>query len=485
MPGMLVDDNQSTGTMVGLSSQLVLIAKDTMKHPRPRRVLIPFGTVDFQPLDNHIRITVDTRAQTRVRYQEYIIDTDLGCLVGNVSLVSKLYKIYLHAVSSYCLPDILTGRTGTEQALYELRSAACQSFQKLDADEAHLLKQIRSLTPNRTFYPAHLEVMQTIKWSSLTPLAQQHQFFTITGSIMKYATLLQAFPGRSEVDVHDFSTSASSINFHLLDRAARRNGVYYPVEFAGQPLRSGGDVIHTARDHTSREEAKDGAFVFAISSMVYHWSPTLMTTSQLFDTLKDLGNILSGEEVDLSYSRDWLERDLGSIWISLYNLCRSSSRHKHRFQLAFSLSSMAYSSIKTRNLIPTILAFATVPQFQTLNPPHWLFYELHKGIEWQREEVTQIVSSSAVSFEDTPDSELPVRANNQEDAAVLRQRHSTFQSHLQLQAKELTEYLRNQWPCEEPQSPPTASDGYVLPDLLITTQFKHLTGLLGCLTSQF
>jgi hypothetical protein len=458
MPGMMVDDDQSTGTMVGLSSQLVLHAKDEMKHPRPRRVLIPFGTVNFQPLDDHIRITVDTGAQTHVRYQEYIIDIDLGCLVGNVSLVSRLYKIYLHAVSSHCLPDILTGRTGTEQALYELRSAACKSFQEIDADEAHLLTQIKSLTPSRTFYPAHLEVMQTIEWSSLTPLAQQHQFFTITQSIMMYAKLLQTFPGRSEVDVHDFSTSALSSNLHLLDRAARRNGVYYPVEFAGQPLCSSGDVIHAARDHTSREEAKDIAFVFAISSMVYHWSPILMTTSPLFDTLKDLGNILSGE-VSLSYSRDWLERDLESIWISLYNLCRSSSRCKHRFQLAFSLSSMAYSSIETRNLIPTILAFATVPQFQTLKPPHWSLYELHKGMEWQREEVTRIVSSSAVSFEDTSDSELPVQADNQKDAAVLRQRRSAFQSRLQSQAKELTEYLRNQWPCKKPQSPPTASDG--------------------------
>jgi len=140
LPGMVIDSNQSTGTMFGLSSQLVLRPKESlaMELPRSRRVIIPYGDVHFEPKGDHVGVEVLTGSQDRVQYQEYKIDTDLGCLVGNVSLVSKLYKVYLHAVSSYCLPDPLTARTGTEEALSELGSASCLSFQTLGSDEAKL-----------------------------------------------------------------------------------------------------------------------------------------------------------------------------------------------------------------------------------------------------------------------------------------------------------------------------------------------------------
>ena len=168
LPGMVIDLNQSTGTMFGLSDQLVLRAKDPIaaQLPRSRRVIIPHGELHITEHGDHVSIDVDTRSHIHVKYFEYNIDTDLGCLIGNVSLISKLYKVYLHALSSHCLPDPLTGRTGTEEALHELSSASCRSFQKLGATEIDLLGQIATLTPNRTFYPDHLKVMQRIDWSS-------------------------------------------------------------------------------------------------------------------------------------------------------------------------------------------------------------------------------------------------------------------------------------------------------------------------------
>lgn len=40
-------------------------------------------------------------------------------------------KAYLHAATSFVLPDPLTGRTGTEEALHCLTSGSCQPWTPL------------------------------------------------------------------------------------------------------------------------------------------------------------------------------------------------------------------------------------------------------------------------------------------------------------------------------------------------------------------
>jgi hypothetical protein len=65
------------------------------------------------------------------KHNYFRINTALGRLVDNGSLQSKLFLCHLHAATSHCLPDPLTGRTGTEEALRILKSAAVASFIRL------------------------------------------------------------------------------------------------------------------------------------------------------------------------------------------------------------------------------------------------------------------------------------------------------------------------------------------------------------------
>lgn len=58
----------------------------------------------------------------------YYIDDQIGRLVNNRSLQSKLFLCYFYALTSFCLPDPLIHRTRTEQALLILSSAAVKSF---------------------------------------------------------------------------------------------------------------------------------------------------------------------------------------------------------------------------------------------------------------------------------------------------------------------------------------------------------------------
>jgi hypothetical protein len=454
-PGMVVDSCQSTGTMFGLKNQLIL-RPERSELPQPRRVIIPKGRPHFPRDGDHVDIVINTKKRTG--YHEYTIDIDLGRLTCK-TLESKLFKIYLHAITSHCLPDPLTGRTGTQEALHDLRSAGCKSFQKLEAAEVDILLQIKSLTPKREFYPPHLQSMQTVTWSDLPPLAQHHGFSLITETIVKYAEHLQLFASQSLHERLNLRQSnlctLSSNGTHLLDRAARRNGIFYPEEFPGPLASVNADVIHASRDVSS--ENPDIRF---ISSKVHRWPTGLSTCPQLLKKFEKWGSESEfGDELDLRYSRRWLNLDLAEAWISLYRLCRESLRERDCFRLEFSLSAMAYTcSDHSRSLLPTILAFATVPQFRRLNPPSSTFYDLTDGFAPQREKLVLIVLDSAIAFEQSSDVNLPA-LSGEDEVALGRRRHSHFVARRDSKAREFVDQLLLEWPCPEPRPPHTALDG--------------------------
>ena len=90
---MVYDKTQSIGTMIGLVNWLVLRPKlDTADEQRC--VLIPEGNVLFSRHGHHVQVFVDisSSSQQRMAYQPYRVDTDMGCLTGNASLVNKLYQ---------------------------------------------------------------------------------------------------------------------------------------------------------------------------------------------------------------------------------------------------------------------------------------------------------------------------------------------------------------------------------------------------------
>jgi hypothetical protein len=459
-PGMVIDANQSSGTMYGLSSQLLLRAEH---HSAPelaesRRVIIPHGKPQFSIQDHHVCISIDTTTGRTIRYYEYNIDTDLGCLTGN-TLESRLFKVWMHALSSHCLPDPLTGRTGTEEALHDLGSASCQSFQRLGANEADILRHINSLTPNRVFYPPHKQVMQTVVWSTLPSLSQHYGFFMITQSIMKYAELLDVFDV-SESGGHgslseDHSWSRKDV--HLLERAALRNATLYTEEFKGLQPMPDADTVHISRDLPSQRTS-----VSDVSEMVHLWPTRLPTSKRLIDNFREW-SFISGPriELSLSYSRDWLEVDLAKTWISLYDLCRCSSRDTDCFRLQFSLSAMAYRcSVEDRNLIPTILAFATTSRFRGLQPPLWTSYDLSKGNQPKESKLQDLVKSSTISFDSSPESKLPRTRKGESDASLERRRRTSFDTRQDEEVRKVVQELLDQWPCPSPQIPRTATNGF-------------------------
>ena len=407
MHGMVIDNNQCTGTMIGLSSQLVLRHKDPTfaSLPHSRHVLIPQGNVDFSlsPDRNHVRVQIDTRTHfmRQVTWHKYEIDSDLGLLVGNISLTSRLHRIYLHALCSHPLPDPLTSQTGTDHALQELGAAGCFSFQSLTETDVKLLQLIGSITPCRRYYPKHLCVMQTTEWSPNLPALSQHGAFEpAVRSILKYAQSLAIFPElKGEVDLNNKHAG----DFFLMTRATRRNAVYYE---GGLDIPLNCDQRYSSRDspHVTDYDS-NGIRALDTSRLVFAWPVGLtrrLESSWLLGAFKEWDH-MSGiiPDSSLTYAQEWLNLDLSKKWLTIYDLCRQIGQGStsKKFELVFSFAALAYGTPSLWEFITVLLAIATMRPSLFDDPPSHSSYDLADGFDGPlRERVRGIIISRKIKF---------------------------------------------------------------------------------------
>ncbi|KAG1894556.1 uncharacterized protein F5891DRAFT_1152294 [Suillus fuscotomentosus] len=444
MRNMVVDIIQSSGTMLGLVNQLILRPKLQVADENPRTVIIPDGRISFSANGHHVRVTIASEG-TRVTYQLYRIDTDLQCLTGNVGLTSKLYQALLHAVTSGCLPDPLTGRTGTEQALHLLHSAACRSFMKLRSRDADLLREISSLSTRRVWYPTHLQKMQTVSWSCLAPLAQHHGFHPAAKSIMDYGMKLSTFSeGFANLRV---AFELPRFTDHLLERTSVRASTIYPDEFS-LPLPLGDtDVIYASR-HIPDNVAEARAFQAAF--MVHQPPSRLPVQQNLLSLLTQWQNVQGiGEAFSLQYSKDWLQPTFSDVFLSAYDHCRRATK-KDTSRLVFALASVAYSLLDDDALVPTLLAFATVPEIRSLGgPPKFTSYDLSDGFMLSDTRLDKIISSCSIDYENSQERHLPAMPGDDEKTLGQR-RYSAFEDKCRSEKQVILSKVRGAWPCENP-----------------------------------
>lgn len=462
--GMIVDCDQNIGTLNGLINRLV------MRQKTVRSVIIPHGKLNYGEYEHHVSVRINTENLERVSYHIYTIDTNLGRLVGNDSLGSHLYKIYLHAITAHCLPDPLTNRTGTEEALAGLRSAATWSFQKLEGKEIELLILIASLTPARVYYPQHLQVMQTVDWGSLSPVVQHDEFHTIVASIFNHASRFHIF--REDGKVVEYYKPKSSA--HLLARAAIRNAAFRRDEFGGSLITVTKDTTYTAR-HNGWNSI-EGNQAWDVARAVERWSPNLPVCPRLINVLESWGEIegdSSGMMLSLGYGRFLLDGNLASFWGLLYNGLCHATKQKNRYQLIFTLSTMAYSGRVDLLLIGTFLAFATNPKFLSYDLPIHSSYNLSDEYEPEEDELIEIMEDTAILFENSAEALLDA-TYGESPAALGNRREETFKNNLKSQAVFFVSYLMAQWPCLKPNTPPKIHTSLNLPLLNIEVAMKRV-----------
>ncbi|KAG6887769.1 hypothetical protein C0992_010818 [Termitomyces sp. T32_za158] len=394
--GMVVDSNQSSGTMYGLNNQLVLRNKSPYKTrivaPGSRCVIVPFGRVSFTTHHHHTHVSISSESSHQ-RYFIYHIDSMIGRLVGS-TLLSDIFKIYLHACTSFALPDDLTGRTGTEEALCELESARSFSFQDLSAEQVMLLHDIANLTPVVEWYPKHLKSMQTIHWNELSSLAQHWAFASRVGEILEFHDQM------SSIGIGTTRNGLGCINSHLLTRLNSRTSGLYPLgKRAPDPYH---DTVYDSStnrlSHRQVRPSKTLQVTSSVTAFAHNDFAELDNVSDLWNRLQQI-QVLTNEHQAIDSYRCFISPDLSNLFLPLYDLCRREYLSEaSSSKMAFALSTMVYTSSQEQltRLVPVFISFVRFSEFKSIDPPSSTKFDLGSGYSPDKTTLIRLLQNHSV-----------------------------------------------------------------------------------------
>ncbi|CAI6290147.1 unnamed protein product [Periconia digitata] len=455
--GMVLDGDQNIGTLNGLESKLVL--RNELKS-QDRLVLIPEGCIDYNKLPNrNHRVAVTVRKSTVRKTHAYSIDSTLRQITDNGNLQSKLLLCYMHALTSHCLPDSLTGYTGVESALNILQSAAVKSFPALNEENTTMLELIGKLSPSRAFYPRELKVMQQIGWDDKLPALSQHpRFFTCVQTLFDQFRRMEMFLSNRK----DSKEKASRVNLYLHERNVIRSSAFWVDRYGAESY----DTVTLDEKYVSRKSNNDierGQKAFATTRMI------LRNETQLLNTIPSLQNDLlkhfgqghvsgTGHETKLSYDSEWLGKPtpiLLNLWCSLCNHLTLTAGNYTKHDIASWLSTMAYSSSVDMAVVQVLAMLYKRSDIRQIQPPGAKEFNLSRGRDWNGAVIRQVVDIAIRSFESSAEARLP-RQNGESKNDHKRRMKSTFQQNSSAAADQFIARLESQWPCHEPIMPTSA-----------------------------
>ncbi|KAI9709022.1 MAG: hypothetical protein M1828_002556 [Chrysothrix sp. TS-e1954] len=439
--GMFLDKDYRLETLTGLQSRILLRRNDE----HSRLVIIPRGSVKVTDGEGHVSVKIYTGNTMHVRYYAYELDDILQRLVDDCSLSSKLYRCYLHAVTSYCLPDSFTGKTGTEEALDIITSPSMKSFQNFGSDEIALLQLIESCSPCRRYYPGHLRVMQEVNWTQLPPLSQHPSFARHVKSIGDYARSLD-FLREKSMALPEFMANSP---IELLEKAEIRDAQLRSSGYGAESHTTRLDVSYTRREDPSG--VQNFSKVYHVARLADSWSARLAVSRNLLTKIeswsRDIGPARDAETHSLGYDRDWLSFDnstLAQNWCRLTQLMSNTHRTRDRYNVLITLSTMAYSEKADCELIETLLAFATVADVRRIPLDCSEPLKLSHGYSIAKPTLKAIAMKHLWPFDASPDAKLTKHTGESKHDLNMR-RKASFKEHTARTVEAFVESVVSQW----------------------------------------
>lgn len=460
--GMLLDNDQRIGTLVGLTSKLVL---RRATHVEERLVLIPEGTVTYRgTLTHHVSVSIGRQKNTTVH--AYQLDQTLGRILDSGAMQSKLALCFLHALTSHLLPDPLTGHTGTESALTILSSSAVRSFEALTFENVALLNKIANLSPKREFYPSHEHVMQKIDWNPNIPFQSQHGDFQIlVKEIFLQEKKMSLFHSKDIFAGLDGNDTAwmSAISTDLHERAASRISTFQVAGFGAQHFQVLADKPYNARDRRTDSERARRAFLAA--SLLERDEALLDQPITNFNILRthfknaDVRGFVDAQKLTaLHYDSKWLGSPsplMRELWCTLHHCLTTKSSIGSKFDVLIWLATMAFANDADVDVIQALAAFYRVPQLVSTKIPAKPVYHLTQGSAFKETEVQNAAQSTAQSYDDSTEARLP-KEGSETDDEHLQRIERLFETRKGAAVQNFITSLRAQWPSEAPSTP--ASD---------------------------
>ena len=470
-PGMCIDSFQSVGSLIGLNSKLVL--RPQYDEPSRRKaVIIPYGAPHVcgngsHPVTNvnptESKVTEDCApGMARHTYLYYEADVLLGRLVDNGSLRSKLLLCHLHAATSYCLADPLTGRTGTEEALRILKSAAVVSFPRLDPMEAELLLGIAKLSPVRNFYPGGgLMEMQRVIWdNTLHPLAQNDEFRQVVRVILQQATLCESYFHHAQ----SFHIPQES-NAQLASRALIRNSVFRVDGFGAEYFTNTQDCAYQNRDIIagSSTEQPEQRLCHVTKLLLSQDACLVEPLPNVTDILCSIYVVLNGEVLDSPNHSDipfggfdiqWLnapKHSIGLNWRGLHRYLTTVNARESRFKLMTLFGGLIFAPEADFAIIQLLLTLVCCPDARHQVHPEHDTFRLSDGDGYDQRKILECIGNKSIAIEQTPEWQLQ-QDHSETRRNFNKRRKAAWQAKLEIVKHAFEAPLHAQFP-DRPMAP--------------------------------
>ncbi|KAJ3543984.1 hypothetical protein NM208_g3286 [Fusarium decemcellulare] len=456
---MEIDPNQSVGALVGLTSKLVL--RSVHDH-QARVVIIPEGEVRYhkttsERLHNHIEVSVTYGTARRV--QAYRIDPPLRRLMANDKLESKLFLAYLHALTSFCLPDPFIGRRGTEQALAILGSAPVRAPCALSQVAHDRLALIANLTPGRSFYPTYKTSMQQVAWSpELSFLTQDDRFYKVVHEILARCQEVDFLYPRNDV-VQAWPAHAT---MELISRAILRASRQQVSGFGAEEFTTQYDVLYATRDRGQQSDrsvrAREMAFRIYNNQQYLCRSVSRALGVHLYSLIRTAETINTRTlpfENRIGYDASWLQGPaefLSSNWCQLHYAFQKNRNWKSKFSLMIWIATVAYSPEYDTQVTQALMMMALCPSVSETPLPAPIVDLLVLGYDFRGGNVESIGRSAAIPFEQSREAKMAPLKKEHIKTTIAR-RKSTYGTNKNRAVTSFRNQLQEQWPCEYPVRP--------------------------------
>ncbi|KAM3424935.1 hypothetical protein BST61_g6908 [Cercospora zeina] len=444
---MAVDEDQTSGVLIGLKNKLVLHKPNGARN---RRLLVPEGKVRYERVSDHMSVTIDHRTVSKVHDLE--IDKRLGRLVDHGSLQSKL-------------------KTGTEQALSILRSAAVFSFEQLTKDNVALLAKIARLTPSRSYYPADAKFMQNVQWNSKLSFMSQHSgFYKAVEALFAQARRSTIFYPASDVQV----PATDHIPPELLDRDLTQTAMFRVAGFGAEHDSRGNDALNT----NARDQANDTqrySRPWRMASMLctrneLYWQPPaqgvlwshLEGLDNVFGALKPLEKGLFRYDGALIQTAE--QKSIAPHLLGLYRTLTQEGANVDLHGLRMWLATMAFSKDANLRMVQIIASFYTADSMRGIVPPDAESFCPVEGVEATLDAILERVEIAKLSYDESPDATAPRKKSKirlgadsleTETEAQLRRRDD-YERRSDGAVRALSHAFMRQWK-QSPGQPPVAS----------------------------
>nr|RBQ90595.1 hypothetical protein FVER53263_09945 [Fusarium verticillioides] len=365
-----VDPQQDIGTLHGLCSRVTL--RDA-SNPDRRIVLIPIGNIRWQREGIHVAVRISNEGV----YAKYTLNSVLGRLDCPPEPLLLYLKAAIHALTSFPLPDVFTGKTGTEEARHCLLSSRSQPWAPLAGFPHRMLSVIKSLSPERTLYPPGIDIYQKVHWDQhLTSTIQHEDLAPLVTFIERRSRDLEAF---SMTEPHQDNMSHTASVAHLQIRGRIRRQLYERVCFesdstvlsqAAQPVNFIPNVAQKSSERSCRVyqtiravmESDIGAF------RLPKLAPILETWSTFRGFKESLSDIDLAATLGVGAPQLW-----GSVVQKLHEKDPTRTHDKH-----FSLALFAFDDDVDMAVIMWLVALLKSSTLSRIQPPnHTLFTNFH------------------------------------------------------------------------------------------------------------